>query len=258
MFTSFDSKIDNGEPHGGTQWLRNSSGPRQYHIGHGRKSSERSVVMFYMSMHYTIFTPLQNVSLLKRKKSKRKHFLIYINKRCQDYRENAFVEIAKKFNDTEIFYGGRCNGSEGSNKGLKEELNNIRFYNSTPGRDKLNENFEINQNFRFCLVMENSKTDGYISEKILNAFLGGCIPIYFGTEEIFDIFNPKAFIFYNISNPTDALERISYLEENKAAYEKIVETPIFRNEETYEKYFTLDGGLKDEVRNMFREASQDM
>lgn len=200
-------------------------------------------------MHYN-FTPYQNVSLFERKISTRKHFLIYIHSNCKGYRETAFVEIANKFNDTEIFHGGKCNGSRGANKELKKELKNIQFFKSTPGQDKLTENFEINQLFRFCLVMENSTTEGYISEKILNAFLGGCIPIYFGTEEVFDVFNPNAFIFYNISNPTDALERISYLENNKTAYEEVMETPIFRNEETYKKYFTLDGGLKDEVRNM--------
>ena len=30
--------------------------------------------------------------------------------------------------------------------------------------------------FRFCLVMENHDLEGYITEKIMNAFMGGCIP----------------------------------------------------------------------------------
>ena len=30
--------------------------------------------------------------------------------------------------------------------------------------------------FRFCFVLENRRHEGYITEKIINAFLGGCIP----------------------------------------------------------------------------------
>lgn len=230
--------------------MTNSSGTRQFHIGYGRKS-EKSIVMFYMSMFFNHnIHHITNVSVFEKRTSKRSYSLIYINSNCVEYRESAFLEIAKKLNNTDIFYGGKCNGSRGTNKGLKKELNNIQFFNSTPGPNKFKENSEIQQLFRFCLVMENSRVDGYISEKILNAFLGGCVPIYYGTEEVFDIFNPDAFIFYNISNPNDALERLSYLEKNKTAYEKVMKTPILRNEESYKKYFTLDGGLKDEVRSM--------
>lgn len=45
--------------------------------------------------------------------------------------------------------------------------------------------------YRFALVMENAKTKGYLTEKIANAFLAGSIPIYYGTEEVFDVFNRK-------------------------------------------------------------------
>jgi hypothetical protein len=40
--------------------------------------------------------------------------------------------------------------------------------------------------------MENKRANGYITEKILNTFLAGCIPIYYGTTEILNIFNKKA------------------------------------------------------------------
>ena len=32
------------------------------------------------------------------------------------------------------------------------------------------------RHYRFCLVMENTVKPGYITEKIINAFMGGCIP----------------------------------------------------------------------------------
>ena len=34
--------------------------------------------------------------------------------------------------------------------------------------------------FRFNICPENASSKGYITEKILDAFVGGCIPIYWG------------------------------------------------------------------------------
>ena len=45
---------------------------------------------------------------------------------------------------------------------------------------------------------ESKAMPGYITEKILAVFLAGAIPIYWGTEEVFGIFNRKAFIFYGV------------------------------------------------------------
>ena len=42
--------------------------------------------------------------------------------------------------------------------------------------------------------MENSEGDGYISEKILDAFMAGTIPIYYGDYTLDEYINPKALI----------------------------------------------------------------
>ena len=56
----------------------------------------------------------------------------------------------------------------------------------------------------------------YITEKIMMAFIGGCIPIYYGPPGIFDIFNEKAFVFYNISDPQPALvDKVKALESKE-------------------------------------------
>jgi hypothetical protein len=47
----------------------------------------------------------------------------------------------------------------------------------------------------------NKKKGGYITEKIVNAYLSGTVPIWYGTSEIFDVINESAFIFYDIGNP---------------------------------------------------------
>ena len=41
--------------------------------------------------------------------------------------------------------------------------------------------------YRYNLAIENSVEDWYISEKIFDALLCGCMPIYYGSEKIFDL-----------------------------------------------------------------------
>lgn len=120
-------------------------------------------------------------------------------------------------------------------------------------------------NFRFCLVLEHAhphkypgrptenafvdccwfrlpgvSSTGYISEKILLAFAAGCVPIYYGPEKIFDIFNRDAFVFYNVSDPTPAIERVKELETNSKIYESVLKLPLLANgEKTLRKYFSF-------------------
>ena len=56
---------------------------------------------------------------------------------------------------------------------------------------------DIYKNYKFVFAMENSYEDGYISEKIMNAYIAGAIPIYWGTNEVKNIFNPESFIYVN-------------------------------------------------------------
>lgn len=51
---------------------------------------------------------------------------------------------------------------------------------------------------------------GYISEKFLLAFVSGCIPIYFGTSDVSDIFNRDAFVYFDVNSPQSAVERSGF------------------------------------------------
>ncbi|KAL7563523.1 hypothetical protein ACA910_012341 [Epithemia clementina (nom. ined.)] len=113
--------------------------------------------------------------------------------------------------------------------------------------------------FRFCFALENSKVKGYMTDKIVLAFLSGCVPVYYGPDEIFDIFNREAFIYYNIiTDPEPALQRIAYLEANETAYDMVLlAQPILTNDgnKSIEKYFSLrdddigNGVLKNKIRD---------
>ena len=104
--------------------------------------------------------------------------------------------------------------------------------------------------------MENTQAKGYITEKLIFGYLGGCLPIYYGTEEVFEIFNPKSFIFFDVNNPQSALNEIEYLQRNDTAYKERMDAPILRNgTETVDEFFSLsdavgNGTLKRKIRTM--------
>ncbi|RDU65480.1 glycosyltransferase family 10 domain-containing protein [Helicobacter sp. MIT 14-3879] len=58
------------------------------------------------------------------------------------------------------------------------------------------------EHYKFNICFENSTNKGYVTEKIIQSFAAGCIPIYWGDYSITDesyakyrmTFNPKAFI----------------------------------------------------------------
>lgn len=50
------------------------------------------------------------------------------------------------------------------------------------------------KDYMFSIAIENDKYDAYFTEKILDCFATGTIPIYYGTNKIFDFFNEEGII----------------------------------------------------------------
>ena len=70
---------------------------------------------------------------------------------------------------------------------------------------------EFLQNYKFSIAMENTNGDGYITEKIIDAFNAGTIPIYYGSYMVDEYINPKAYILVN--GPKDMYEKIEYIKK---------------------------------------------
>ena len=67
--------------------------------------------------------------------------------------------------------------------------------------------------------MENSRVEGYCTEKITDAFAAGCVPIYWGDPRVHDEFNENSFIdvsrFHSID---EAVEYILEVDKNDDLY----------------------------------------
>lgn len=93
-----------------------------------------------------------------------------------------------------------------------------------PVKDKL----AFIANYKFTLCFENSSAQGYTTEKLVEGFAGGCIPIYWGNPAISKEFNPKAFIDCSrFSGMEKAVEYISNVNEDDERYLSMVHEPIF-------------------------------
>jgi len=76
----------------------------------------------------------------------------------------------------------------------------------------------IYSQYKFIICFENSKTDGYVTEKIFNVFLSGSIPIYDGAPNITDYIVPGSFIQYD----NNIVKKITMLANNKDLYNAVV------------------------------------
>ena len=100
-------------------------------------------------------------------------------------------------------------------------LNNVGYISNK--RDFLS-------SYKFSIAMENTEGDGYTSEKIIDSFLAGTIPIYYGNYMVEEFINPKAFIL--IRGEKDIIQKIEYIkkiDQDDELYRNILKEKIFIN-----------------------------
>ena len=74
------------------------------------------------------------------------------------------------------------------------------------------------RHFRFNIAFENERVPGYLSEKITDAFIAGCVPVYCGDPRVERTFSPDAFVHVRGREAFDpAIERILALERDPAS-----------------------------------------
>ena len=85
--------------------------------------------------------------------------------------------------------------------------------------------------YKFSIAMENSEGHGYVSEKILDSFMAGTIPIYYGGYTIDEFINPKSYIL--IKNEKDMIKKIEYIKKidnDDILYKSILNEKLFIND----------------------------
>lgn len=101
---------------------------------------------------------------------------------------------------------------------LLEVLVNKLFFKGYPSyKGKVDNKKEIAEGYRFSICFENAKNiPGYITEKIFDSFFAGCIPIYWGANNIQDYIPGNCYIdMRDFSSFDELYEYISNVSEDE-------------------------------------------
>ena len=101
-----------------------------------------------------------------------------------------------------------------------------------PVEDKL----KFLADYKFSICFENSKTQGYISEKLSDAFEAGTIPIYYGDDTVLELLNNKSYIHVKDESEFDEkIELIKKIDQNDTLYEEVIKEKIVIDDSRYPK-----------------------
>ena len=119
-------------------------------------------------------------------------------------RFDFFEELSKY---KKVNSGGRCR-------------NNIGLIDGVPDK------YEFQKHHRFSICFENSSHLGYITEKLVQGFAAGTIPIYWGAPDVGKIFNEKAMVIVrDRADVHRAIEQIKEIDNDDELYQSMLEQP---------------------------------
>jgi len=219
----------------------------------------------YMLISPFIEAQMDLLNIRQLKYTVKKYNFVYIASNCtQQVREKLFEKLKASNGDNSdekrlARAYGRCQNTE-SGKSHPQDTRNWA------------DNYKIYNDFKFVFAIENSINPGYITEKILLAFQGSSVPIYYGSNLIKNYFNEKAFYYMNDKmadpqNPTDAelnaiaseLEILANDDNETTGWKKFLKEPVWKDNKPPEflKYDQNTQWIKDlgkEIRTKYDES----
>jgi len=190
-----------------------------YSIGHAHINYLDRYFKFPFSFIWTLkkvnFDNLIEIRNNAIKNPRKKFCAAVISDIFPEFNDFFRLEFIKKLNKYKIVdMGGRYNNTVGG-----PVQNKIKFLS----------------NYKFSIAMENSKGDGYSTEKIIDSFFSGTIPIYYGDYMVDEYINPKSFIL--IMGEIDLEQKIEYIKKidnNDELYRRIMKEEVFINKKIKE------------------------
>mmetsp|Transcript_1913 Transcript_1913/g.4218 ORF Transcript_1913/g.4218 Transcript_1913/m.4218 type:complete len:223 (-) Transcript_1913:194-862(-) len=151
--------------------------------------------------------------------SEKRNAIAYLNFNCNT--KNGRQGILQSIVDLGIvtvdglgLCGKRLNGA--STNPAFDAMAGPRF-----GNDRKNRKIEAFRSYKFCIAIENSNVQDYITEKVWQPLVAGCVPIYYGSPDIKDVVpDPNAILHYpDFDNDPEKLSReIERLMNDDEAY----------------------------------------
>jgi hypothetical protein len=87
--------------------------------------------------------------------------------------------------------------------------------------------FNVLPQFRYCLCPENGIYPGYHTEKPVDAWFGGCVPLYSGDRLLVRDFNPRALVNYQDHlSSAEFIDSVRRLEADSNAFNAVYTEPL--------------------------------
>lgn len=116
----------------------------------------------------------------------------------------------------------------------------VNGYGKVFGNPFSGSKIDLISKFRYNICFENSITEGYTTEKLLEAKVAGCIPIYYGSETVSSDFNPNCFLNYTeINSPSKLLQEIMTLEKDFSKFKMIAQQDLFMQQPNLDSFYSF-------------------
>ena len=109
----------------------------------------------------------------------------------------------------------------------KVRMNDFGLNKATRGRywREAKDEFFLQHPHQFSIAFENTSYPGYCTEKLMDSFLAGSLPLYWGDPRIKEEWNPKAFL--NVNDFTGYLDEIQRIHQNWEYFNEYYSEPVF-------------------------------
>lgn len=127
-----------------------------------------------------------------------------------------------------------------------------RFLNNVGG--PVANKLDFISKYKFTLAFENSSAEGYTTEKLVEPFMAGSIPIYWGNPKVAEEFNTDAFLnYHDYGDDESFIQKIIEVDQNDSLYLKMAEQPMFRNDKMpeYLNDVNVRNFLRGQIDEMF-------
>jgi hypothetical protein len=107
------------------------------------------------------------------------------------------------------------------------------------GGERVANKFDLQVKTKFTIAFENSSSNGYTTEKILQAFSAQTVPIYWGNPKVSEDFNPASFInCHDYTSFEEVIARVKELDNDDELFLKMLQTPIHNGDKTHYDFYT--------------------
>ncbi|GAB9465608.1 hypothetical protein Gpo141_00003012 [Globisporangium polare] len=157
-------------------------------------------------------------------------FCAYVYARCDRPQREYMFDLLHAMEPVDAL--GMCQGSarKMQRDHLSGRLNPLYNENAV----------KIYSQYKFVIAFENGQQSGYITEKIVNAYLAGSIPIYLGhSDSVAQLFNSRSFIDCGrFATLRKCAERVMEVHQSIELYDSMLNEPVIGNVTLFHELFS--------------------